>query len=72
MRPQIYPDLTHELIDHHGTRTILAHEIDRGTMPNTRTETSALQSLQWKFERYLAYARSDDCKTNLARKRFVF
>ncbi len=54
----LYPDLTHELIDHHGNRTILAHEIDRGTMPNTRTETSALQSLQWKFERYLAYARS--------------
>ena len=54
----IIPDLVHELMTFDGRRSILCHEIDCGSMPNTRHDDSDLQSLAWKFERYLAYAKS--------------
>ena len=64
----LIPDLTHELVEPSGARSILFKEIDCGTMPNTRDETSALQSLAWKFERYLAYARSGAAQSDLGTK----
>lgn len=64
----LIPDLVHELITPDGRRSIFCHEIDCGSMPNTRHDGSDLQSLAWKFERYLAYAKSGGVERDFGTK----
>ena len=64
----LIPDLVHELTMPNGRRSTLCHEVDCGTMPNTRHDGSDLQSLAWKFERYLAYAKSGAAENDFGTK----
>lgn len=61
-------DLVHELVTPDGRRSIFCHEIDCGSMPNTRHDGSDLQSLAWKFERYLAYVKSGAAERDFGTK----